>query len=254
MGFARDSSAPAADEPRKHVVDGRTHGKAATPVGGFRPARVNVSAEFTPLDFATVGRFVPAAKLSGEELGTLRVGGAMRDVEVHAHFSAPGAPDSSGLAVDGHLDLASPILGYDLAANARLLDAHSISTAVPHTSLTATATARGHGTDPATMRAELAADAQASVFDSLGVDSVHVRATADSGQLEVAAAHIQALASTVDVQGSFGLATGRSGSPRRIVADKPTLQTTVRAAHPPRHLGGRSTAGSHRRGCRSRPH
>ena len=99
--------------------------------GGFRPARVNMSAELSPLDFATIGRFVPGAKLAGPESGTIRIAGAMRDVEVHAHLTAPGAPDSSGLAVDGHLDLASPVLGYDLAATARLLDAHSISTAAP---------------------------------------------------------------------------------------------------------------------------
>ncbi len=213
VGFARDSSAPAADEPQRRVLDGRTRrGEATTPAAGFRPTRVNMSAELTPLDLATVGRFVPDAKLSGVESGTIRIAGVMRDVEVHARLTASGAPDSSSLTVDGHLDLASPVLGYDLTATARLLDAHSVSTAVPHTSLTATATARGHGTAPATLRAEFAADAQASVFDSLNVDSVHVRATADSGLLGIPAAHIQALGAILDVQGSFGLAGDRSGS------------------------------------------
>ncbi len=213
VDFARDSSAQAGDAPQKRVLDGRAHRTGAPPVAaGFRPSRVNMSAELTPLDLATVGLFVPDAKLSGEESGTIRVAGAMRDVEIHARLAPPGAPDSAGLAVDGHLDLAAPVLGYDLAATARLLDAHSMSIAVPHTSLTATATVRGHGTAPATMRAEFAADAQASAFDSLKVDSVHVRATADSGQLEIPAAHIQALAATLDVQGSFGLTGDRSGS------------------------------------------
>jgi translocation and assembly module TamB len=178
----------------------------------LRPSGMTMTADLSPLDLATVGRFVPAAQLTGATSGTVRVSGPMQDLEVHAHLAVPDAPDSSGFAVDGHLDLASPVLGYDLAAAARLFDAHSVSTAAPHTSLTATASAKGHGTAPGTMRAELTADVRASVFDSVDVDSVHVQATADSGQLHVGALHVQALAATLDVQGSFGLAEGRSGS------------------------------------------
>jgi translocation and assembly module TamB len=211
VSFASDSAPPSGDEPRARVVGDHARPTDSLP-GRVRPTRLNVSAALTPLDLGTVGRFVPAAKLSGVTAGTVRVAGPMRDLEVQAQLAVPGAPDSSGLVVTGHLDLASPVLGYDLAATARLLDAHSVSTAAPHTSVTATASARGYGTSPATLHADLAADVRASVFDSVDVDSAHVRATADSGQLRVEAVHVQALATNLDVQGSFGLTTARSGS------------------------------------------
>jgi translocation and assembly module TamB len=211
VSFARDSAPPAGDEPRTRVVDGHTRRTDSLPAR-FWPTRLTVSAALTPLDLGTVGRFVPKAQLSGTAAGTVRVAGPMRDLEVRAQLALPDAPDSSGLVVSGHLDLASPVLGYDLAATARLIDAHSISTAAPHTSVTATASARGHGTSPATVHADVAADVRASVFDSVDVDSAHVRATADSGQLHIEAMHVQALATNLDVQGSFGLTAEQSGS------------------------------------------
>jgi translocation and assembly module TamB len=211
VSFALDSAAPDGDQPRTRVVGGHARRTDSMPAR-LRPARLSVTAALTPLDLGTVGRFVPGAHLSGVAAGTVRVAGPMRDLEVHAQLAVPDAPDSSGLVVNGHLDLASPVLGYDLAATARLLDAHSVSTAAPHTSLTATASARGHGTSPATLHADIAADVRASVFDSVDVDSAHVQATADAGQLHVDTLHVQALATTLDVHGSFGLTPEQSGS------------------------------------------
>jgi translocation and assembly module TamB len=211
VSFSGDSAPPAGDEPLRRVVDGHTR-RSDSSSARFRPTRLNVSAALTPLDLRTVGRFLPKAQLSGAAAGTVRIAGPMRDLEVRAQLAVPDAPDSSGIVVSGHLDLASPVLGYDLAATARLLDAHSVSTAAPHTSVTATASARGHGTSPATLHADVAADVRASVFDSVDVDSAHVRATADSGRLHIEAVHVQALATNLDVQGSFGLTTQQSGS------------------------------------------
>jgi len=211
VSFASDSAGPTGDEPRTQVVGDHTHRTDSLPAR-LRPTRLNVSAALTPLDLGTIGRFVPEAKLSGAVAGTVRIAGPMRDLEVQAQLAVPDAPDSSGLVVSGHLDLASPVLGYDLAATARLLDAHSVSTAAPHTSVTATASARGHGTSPATLHADVAADVRASVFDSVDVDSAHVRATADAGQLHIETVHIQALPTNLDVQGSFGLTAQQSGS------------------------------------------
>lgn len=224
--FAPAPATPSTDAPMTHAVPYRSaRGGLAAPTSARataqrRPDRVTVSATLMPIDLGVLGRFVPAAKLSGQAAGDVRINGQMRDLVVHAGLGVVGAPDSAGLTVDGHLDLESPTIGYDLAATTRLFDAHSVSLAAPHTALTATATARGHGIAPATLDAELAADVQASVFDSLDVDTAHVRATVGAGQIHLDQAHVHALATNADIAGAFGLVAGQNGTlTYRVEAD-----------------------------------
>lgn len=230
--FAPKPAAPPADLPRTRPIAGpdRSGVRGAAPRGAsahetaaatrFRPDRMNVTATLTPIDLAVLGRFMPSAKLAGHAAGDVRITGEMRDLVVHARLGVVGAPDSAGLTVDGHVDLASSTIGYDLAATTHLFDAHSVSLVAPHTALTATASARGHGTTAETMSAEFAADIHASVFDSVDVDSAHLRATIGDGQVHVDSAHVRALATTADVAGAFGLTAGQSGAlTYRVTAD-----------------------------------
>jgi translocation and assembly module TamB len=210
---------PSTSSHRAGALPGaRTHETPAP--NRFRPGHVTITATLTPIDLAVLGRFLPSAKLSGQAAGDVRISGEMRDLEVRARLGVVGAPDSAGLTVDGHVDLASPVVGYDLAATTHLLDAHSVSLVAPHTALTATASARGRGTAPEMMSAELRADIQASVFDTVRVDSAHVYATVGDGLVHVDTAHVHALASSADIAGAFGVtANARGALTYRIAAD-----------------------------------
>src|SRR5579883_380427 len=222
VAFAPAPPAPAAptDRPvRVRVVaagagdaDSTASGTGAAGASRFRPERVNISAALEPADLGVLGRFMPAAKLHGRASGTIQVAGPMRDLAIHSRFIVVGAPDSSGLAIDGHADLASSVPGYDLRAAARRFDLRSVSAAGPPATVTATVTARGHGITPATMDATLAADIGASAIDSVSVDTVRLRATARGGELTVDTAHLRALATTADIAGNLGLVAGRTGT------------------------------------------
>lgn len=188
-----------------------------------RPRRINLSATVNPLALSTVNRFVPAARLGrdstaatlGEHAGTvaarLQVVGEINDLGVHAEI-ALASPDSGTLAVDGHLDLSSPPIGYDLVATASRFDAHALSAVAPRTDVSATVRAHGRGVAPASMASSLDADVRTSTIDRFTIDSARLRSTVDSGQLHVDTASVRAATATVEVRGAIGLAQGHGGT------------------------------------------
>ena len=186
---------------RSHVV-----GRGELRLGGERWMDVEVRA--LPVSLVTVGRFVPAAELQGQAAGPISMTGPFSALAVRADLAVTGG---GGLAVRGTLDLASEEIGYNLGAVAELFNANVVIAKLPQTSLTATASARGRGFDPATMRADLAADVATSVYDSLAVDSAKVRVAIANGMAHVDTLVLRAPSSRADVQGTFGLTGGREG-------------------------------------------
>ncbi len=193
---------------RSHIL-----GQGEFRLGQQRWMDVNVRA--TPVSLVTVGRFVPAAELQGAAAGPIRVTGPFSQLVVNADLGVTGG---GGLAVRGTIDIASEDMGYNLAALANLFNANVVVARLPKTSLTATATARGRGFDPATMRAELAMDAATSVYDSLAIDSLKVRVAIADGMARVDTLVLRAPSSRADARGTFGLAAGREGELTYIVA------------------------------------
>ena len=187
---------------RSHIL-----GSAEMRLGRERWMDVNVQA--TPVSLVTVGRFMPAAELRGEAAGPIRVTGPFSSLAVRADFGVTGGGD---LAVRGTLDIARDDIGYDLAAVARLFNAQVVIARLPQTSLTATASARGRGLDPATMRADFTADIATSEYDSLAIDSAKVRVSIASGMAHVDTLVLRAPSSRADARGTFGLTAGREGS------------------------------------------
>jgi translocation and assembly module TamB len=96
-------------------------------------------------------------------------------------------------------------------ARLRLFNARSVVARAPVTSLTAVASARGRGSDPATMRASFAADVARSDVDSVAVDTLHTRLTIADGMATVDSLAIGASYARVVARGTFGLAAGREG-------------------------------------------
>ena len=138
----------------------------------------DVDARLHPLSLVTVGRLFPAAGLRGSATGPLRLTGTTRNLAVHTDL---GFPDGGSASIDGRLDLASFQKGYDLSLETVLFNANSIFAKAPRTSLTATASAVGRGTNPATMNARLIADVKASTYDTLAIDSAKIRVVAANG-------------------------------------------------------------------------
>ena len=169
---------------------------------------MNLDIRATPLSLVTVGRFIPAAELRGQAAGPIRVTGPFSQLAVAADLAVTGGGD---LAVRGTVDLASEDIGYNLGAVANLFNANVVIARLPQTSLTATASARGRGFDPATMRADLAADIATSVYDSLAVDSATVRVSIADGLARVDTLVLRAPSSRADAKGTFGLVGAREG-------------------------------------------
>jgi translocation and assembly module TamB len=185
-----------------------------------RPARhpwIYATATVDPLALATAGRLAPALGLRGVATGQARAVGDLGELTLTGDLrltSDTGGADSIGvLAVRGQFDLAtpSPNYGYDVTADARLLDVHAVSTRVPATTLTATASATGRGVAPATMRASLSASIETSIIDSVHVESAVVRADIANGIAHIDSAHARITNGSADLGGTFGLVAGRSG-------------------------------------------
>ena len=119
--------------------------------------------------------------------------------------------DGGTLGVTGKLDLASRNMGYDVDIVANLFNANAIIAKAPRTSITATASANGRGTDPATMTANVVADVQSSTYDTLSVTSAKIRLAAANGMARVDTLAVEIPQGVANASGTFGLARGKSG-------------------------------------------
>src|SRR5690606_29844858 len=145
----------------------RVEARAAYRDGARRWVDAEVRAQ--PLSLVTVGRFAPALKLHGTLAGQVNVTGTLDSLRVLGDLRLP---DGGSLRARGWADVESSEKRYDLATVLDVFNARTITELGPRTSLTAVASARGVGTDPATMRTTIAADVSKSVVDSIPFDSL----------------------------------------------------------------------------------
>jgi translocation and assembly module TamB len=181
----------------------------ATYQGGARKW-VDADIHAEPLSLVTAGRFAPALELHGTLAGQVHVVGTLDSLQVLGDLRLP---DGGSLRAHGWADVASSEKRYDLTAALDVFNLRTVTALGPRTSLSAVASARGVGTDPATMRAAIAADVSHSAVDSIPFDSLRVRVAIANGvanvdTLSLVAAPIGALSAS----GDFGLAEGRSGT------------------------------------------
>ena len=194
----------------RHVDRGevsRLTGTGAVRMAGGTWLDINVAAQ--PVSLVEVGRFAPSLGLRGAVVGPVRLTGALRDLAVNADLRLP---DGGQLAARGRVDLASAVKGYDLAVGMKVVNLNTIIEKAPRTSLTLTATGRGRGVDPATMRAAFAADFGTSQWDSVAVDSGSVRVAIANGLATIERARVSGAHALVEANGSFGLIASRSGT------------------------------------------
>ncbi len=169
---------------------------------------VDIDARTEPLALATVGRFVPDIGLRGSATGPVRLRGSLTNLAVNTELSFP---DGGFLDMRGSVDLASRVKGYNLDITARLFNANAVIAKAPPTSITAVASARGRGFDPATMQATLVADVSASSYDTVSIDRANVRVAIANGLATFDTLAVEIPEGIVQARGTFGLAPGRSG-------------------------------------------
>ena len=186
----------------------RLEARAAYRGGARRWVDAEVQAE--PLSLVTAGRFAPALKLHGTLAGQVHVTGTLDSLRVLGDLRLP---DGGALRARGWADVISKEKRYDLAAALDVFNLRTVTELGPRTSLSAVASARGVGTDPATMRATIAADVSHSAVDSIPFDSLRVRVAIANGVATVdTLSLVAAPIGTATASGDFGLAEGRSGT------------------------------------------
>ncbi len=167
----------------------------------------DLDARLHPLSLATAGRFAPEAGLRGSASGPIRLTGTLGNLRLATNLTFA---DGGRVAAQGRLDLQGQI-GYDLTATTRALNLSAFLASGPVTSFNGGVSARGTGSDPATMRVAVAADLVSSRVREYGVDSASLRVNIANGLLSIARAHAVGYGAVADVQGTFGLTAGRSG-------------------------------------------
>jgi translocation and assembly module TamB len=201
LGFRADLAHRWGDE-RSQVVGG---GEIVVGPEG----RAAVDLRLQPLSLATVGRFAPEAGLRGSVSGRLQARGDLGDLAIDADLSVA---DGGEVGVSGRLDLARDEPAYDVNLRMDRFDLAALTARAPAaTDLTGTASARGRGTDPATMSATIAADLVGSAVDGHAADEVRLRVALEQGLARVADARLRIGTALAEADGSFGLVAGRDG-------------------------------------------
>ncbi len=191
----------------------RAVGRASVHTTGRQTLDLDVMAR--PIALAELRKFAPALPLTGLATGPLRARGPIDAMRVDTRLALPGG---ATLALRGVVDFKSKELGYDVVADATALDLSRVVVGAPATSLFGGGVARGRGFKPATMYSELAFDFRPSVVDTIGVDTVSIRARLARGMAIVERARVVAAGATADVAGQFGLDARHSGALTYAVA------------------------------------
>ncbi len=162
-----------------------------------------------PLALATIGRYMPTVGLRGSGNGPLRLKGFENDLAINTQLTFT---DGGFLDLRGTMDLLSKDTGYNLDFKATDLNASTIIARAPTTSITAVGSARGRGTDPATMQAQLVADVSTSSVDTVSVDSANVRVAIAKGIARFDTLAVALPQGIVEAKGSIGLTPEHSGT------------------------------------------
>ena len=169
----------------------------------------DVDARMHPLALATLGQFMPSVGLRGTASGPVRLIGSINNLGINTQLTFP---DGGFLDLRGTMDLASKEVGYNLEFDTRAFNAGSAVAKAPQTSITAVGSARGRGTDPATMQAQIVADVAASTVDTVSLDSANVRVAIANGIARFDTLAVGLPQGIIEAKGTFGLAPGHDGS------------------------------------------
>jgi translocation and assembly module TamB len=174
-----------------------------------QPQTLDADVVAQPLALAELNKFAPALGLKGLATGPVHAHGPIDALRMDTRLALPG---NGTFALHGPVDFLSTALGYDVVTSVTALDLSRVMVGAPVTSLSGGGTARGRGFKPATMTSELALDFGPSSVDTIGVDSVTLRARVANGLVTVARAQVRGAGAVADVSGQFGLDARHTGT------------------------------------------
>ena len=169
----------------------------------------DVDAQMHPLALSTLGKYMPTVGLRGNATGPLRLKGQENNLAINTQLTFS---DGGYLDLRGTLDLFSKATGYDVTFNTRRLNPSTVIANGPKASLTAVGSARGRGTDPATMQAQIVANVAPSTIDTVAIDSANVRVAIANGIARFDTLAVDLPQGIVEAKGTFGLAPGHTGT------------------------------------------
>ncbi|MEO7454689.1 MAG: translocation/assembly module TamB domain-containing protein [Gemmatimonadaceae bacterium] len=175
-------------------------GRAAVHTTGRQTLDLDVNA--TQLALAELTKFAPTLLLKNNASGPIHAHGPIDALRVDTRLNLPGGGE---FAMRGTVDFLSKELGYDVAMDMRALDLSWVVMYGPVTSLSGNAIASGRGFKTPTMRSDVAIELGPSSVDTIGVDSVSVRARLANGIANIERAHVTGSGATADFTGQFGL-------------------------------------------------
>ncbi|MGI8402216.1 MAG: translocation/assembly module TamB domain-containing protein [Gemmatimonadaceae bacterium] len=193
-----------------HVQNGAvTHATGRAGMRGVGIPWYDVDARMHPLALATLGIYMPTVGLRGSATGPLRLKGPENNLAINTQLTFS---DGGYLDLRGTMDLLSKATGYDVTFVTRRLNTSTVIANAPRTSITAVGSARGRGTDPATMQAQIVANVSPSSIDTVALDSANVRVAIANGLARFDTLAVDLPQGIVEAKGSFGLAPGRTGT------------------------------------------
>jgi translocation and assembly module TamB len=182
-------------------------GSASVHTIGRQTLDVDVVAQ--PLALAELTKFAPSLPLKGLATGPVHAHGPIDSSFVDTQLLLPGGGQ---FALRGPVDFLSLELGYDVDASVAALDLSTVMIGGPVTSLTGGGHAAGRGFKPATMVSDLSMTLVHSSVDTIGVDTIAVRARLADGIANVDTAHVRGSGALVDVRGQLGLDSLHTGT------------------------------------------
>lgn len=161
-----------------------------------------------PLSLGAFAGLAPDAGLRGRVSGPVRLRGTPDDFVVNGTLALAGGGTIAG---GGRIRPAGDRTVYDVDVVTRDFNPSVISAQAPVSDLTGRIVADGRGFDPATMRATLALNLDASSFEGAALDSVVGRVSVADGLASVQRLQVRGAGLVADARGSFGLRRDRSG-------------------------------------------
>lgn len=196
-------------------------------------------ARLAPLSLAAAGQASSAAKdfgLHGMVTGTVRASGTRDSASFRSSLRLA---DGGMLDANGYAEWSTGDLAYAVTAHPVALDPRVLSTRLPAGALTGTISARGSGTDPRTMQAELLATLGRARVEDAEVDSMQLRARVADGVAAIDTLAAWVPATRLAASGSIGLVAERRGE-LRYALQVDSLEPLLRLA---RSVGNDSTTG-----------
>ena len=161
-----------------------------------------------PLALPVVASFAPEAGLRGSISGPVRLRGTFDDFTIRGDLALAGG---GAIAGGGRVRPAGDRTAYDISVVTRGFDPSAVSSKAPQTNLNGRIAAEGAGFDPATMRATVALNLDASRFEGASLDSAVGRLRVADGLAAVERLQVRGEGLIADARGAFGLRRDRSG-------------------------------------------